>query len=126
MRPEAVDILAKYEAKTAAARARGSQVKEFSDPSINDLLFIKAVLHPTAKADSRELTRKLITLLCERKICTAEEIYEALECSDKPILRRLRILRQNGFVRRESKKYYLATHRLYVLFERHLDRVCGV
>lgn len=118
-------ILEKYEAKTAAARAQGSQVKEFCDPTTADLLYLRATLHPTSKKDSRDITRKLITLLCERKICTTTEICEALQCSEKPILRRLKILRQNGYVRRESKKYYLATHRMHVMYRNFLDRVCG-
>jgi predicted Rossmann fold nucleotide-binding protein DprA/Smf involved in DNA uptake len=119
------DILIQYEAKTATARAQGSQIKEFCDPSTADMLYLRALLHPTSKRESRDMTRRLIELLCEKKICTAEELYAEMGRSTKSILRRLKILRQNGYLRRESKKYYITTHRMHVMHRNFLDRVCG-
>lgn len=120
----AEEIRISYEARTADARIRGSQNKEFCDPTTTDMLYIRAVLHPTAKKESREMTRRLIELLCERGVCTMVEITEALGYSENPILKRLKLLRQNGYVRRESKKYYLPTHRMRFVHDNYLDRIC--
>jgi predicted transcriptional regulator len=119
------DILTAYRNRIASLKAAGSPHKEIQPLSIPEVLLIKAVLHPTNKADSKELTRKLIMHLCKSGITTAAEIYEALGCADKPILRRLRKFKEMGLVRRESKRYYMPTARMDELVEKFLDRVCG-
>jgi DNA-binding transcriptional ArsR family regulator len=120
-----LEILSEYQSKVSKLKAIGSQHKEIQPLTLPDVLFIKAILHPTAKKESKEVTRKLIMFLCDRGIVTAQEIYDELGYADKPVLHRLKKFREHGLVRRESKKYYMPTPRMLELRERYLERVCG-
>lgn len=119
------EILAEYDDKVTRLRAIGSQHKEIQPLLMPDLLYIKAVLHPTAKKSSRDITRRLVEYLCNAEICTARDIYESLDCADKPVLQRLRKFKEMGLVRRESKRFYIRTPRLLQLKDQYLERVCG-
>lgn len=119
------EILAEYKNNETRLLAMGSQRKELSNPGVQDILFLKASLHPTAKKSSMELTRKLINYLCDVEICTAKDIYDSLSYADKPVLFRLKKLKEQGYIRRESKKAYIATRRLKFLKDNYLDKVCG-
>lgn len=118
-------ILNDYRDKVVRLKAINSQHKELQPLSIPDVLNIKLTLHPTNKRESKELTRRLVEYLVEVEICTAGDIYDALGCTDKPTLQRLRKFKEYGLVRRESKKYYIATDRLIELKDKFIEKVCG-
>jgi len=120
-----LEILSEYQQKCEKLKAIGSQHKELQPLTVQEVLFIRATLHPTAKKESKEITRKLILYLCNQGICTAQDIYNDLGYHDKPILHRLKKFREHGLVRRESKKYYMPTPRMLELREKYLERVCG-
>lgn len=117
-------ILDDYKKDIERWRERGSQYRDIQPVTTNDVLFMRAVLHPTNKAESKDVTKRLITLLCERKIVTSKEIFEALGLSDKPVMKRLKIFRQFALVRKESNKYYLPTPRMEEVYRRYLRRIC--
>jgi hypothetical protein len=117
-------ILAEYRDKAERLRAIHSQHKELQPLSIPDVLSIKMALHPTNRRESKDLTRRLVEYLVEVGICTADDIYQSLGCADKPVLQRLRKFKEYGLVRRESKKYYIATGRMDELHEKFIEKVC--
>ena len=119
------EILDDYWKKANKLKQLGANHKELQPLTVQEVLFIKAILHPTIKQESRDLTRNLILYLCEKRICTAQDIYRDLGYSDKPVMQRLKKFREHGLVRRVSKKYYIASPRLYELKEKYLERVCG-
>ncbi len=120
----AVDILQSYKNDVARWTANNAHYVDIRPLQITEVIMLKMKLHPTAKRESLDLTKRLIDLMCDREIITAQEIYEALDCVDKPILKRIRILKEYGLLRRESKKYYLPTPRLQELRKRYLARLC--
>lgn len=120
-----LEILSEYQGKVEKLRKIGSQHKELQPLDVKEVLYISATLHRTSKKASKEVTRDLIQYLCEKTICTAEDIYRDLGYVDKPIMSRIKKFREHGLVRREAKKYYIATDRLKDLKERYLERVCG-
>lgn len=120
-----LEILSEYQAKARKLKEMGSQHKELQPLTVQEVLFIRAVLHPTAKKESRDVTRNLIKFLCDKAICTAQDIYDELGYVDKPVLHRLKKFREHGLVRRESKKYYMPTMRMLELKDKYLERVCG-
>lgn len=120
----AQEIHAKYQKDLERWRERGGHYKDIQPLHTNDVLLLRAVMHPTDRADSKKVTEQLVNYLCEKGVCTASDIYEDLGLSDKPVLKRLKLLQQHGMIRRESKKYYLPTPRLYELQKRYLKRIC--
>jgi len=124
MDAKAQEILDSYQNDVKRWRERGGQYKDIQPLTINDVIFMKAVIHPTARKASKEFTERLVIFLCEKKIATAEEIYTELKMSDNPVLKRLGLFQQFGLVRRERKKYYIATPRLEELRKRYLKRIC--
>lgn len=121
---KAQDVLQQYKTDVERWRERNPGYKELVPLTVNDVLFIKSVLHPTDKAKSKDVTKQLITFLCEKQIATAEEIYTALGLSDKPVLKRFKVFRQFALLRREGKKYYLPTPRMMELNKKYLRRIC--
>ena len=119
------EILEQYQKDLARWRERGQSYKDINPLTIQDVMYIKHVLHPTAKQDSKDLTKNIVEFICERGICTAQDIYDHFGYSDKPVLKRLKIFKEFGFVRRESKKWYLPTPRMYELQKRFLRRICS-
>lgn len=118
-------ILKSYQADVTRWKERGGRYKDIQPLAMGDILLLMAQIHPTKRAESKEVTRQLIEFLCDQEITTAKKIYEALGLSDKPVLKRLKLLQQHGLVRRESKRYYVATPRLQELRSRYLKRVCS-
>lgn len=114
-----------YEKDVARWREKGNtHYKDIQPLTINDVIFLRTVLHPTNKAESKRLTENLVNFICERGIVTAEEIYTSLGLSDKPVLKRLQIFRQFALIRREGKKYYLPTPRMEDIHKKYLKRIC--
>ena len=120
----AADILQSYKNDVARWQANNSHYVDIRPLTVNEIITLKMKLHPTAKRESLDMTKRLIELMCDREIITAQEIYTELACVDKPILKRIRILREYGLLRRESKKFYLPTPRLQELRKRYLHRLC--
>lgn len=126
MDAKAQEVLTNYQKDVERWRASGAtHYRDIQPLSVNDVLFIRTVLHPTNKADSKKVTEELINFMCERDVMTAQDVYEALGLSDKPVLKRLKIFQQFGLVRRESKKYYLPTPRMRELQKKYLKRICN-
>lgn len=125
MLKEPQEILDAYKIRCQKLKDMKSQNKELQPLTIPELLFIRLALHPTAKQGSKEVTRKIIDYLCEKEVCTAQDIYRDLGYSDKPVLHRLKKFKELGLVRRESKKYYMPSPRMLELKSRYLERVCG-
>jgi len=123
---KALEILSSYQKDVERWVANKSHYKDIQPLTMQDLLYIKQVLHPTKKVESRKITETLIKFICDQGIVTAKEIYDATGLSDKPVLTRLKIFQQFGLVRRESKKYYLPTPRLQEIRKRQLDRICSL
>lgn len=124
MDDKARQVLEAYNKDVERWRERGSTYRDIVPITPNDILFIRKVLHPTARAESKKLTEDLIKFLCEKEVTTAEEIYTSLGLSDKPVLKRLKTFREFALVRREGKKYYLPTPRMREIYKRYLKRVC--
>jgi hypothetical protein len=121
---KAQEVLDNYNKDLERWKERNGHYKDIQPLSTNDVLYIRQMLHPTKKAESKKVTEQLIVLLCEREIITAKEIYEATGLSDKPVLNRMKLFQQFGLIRRESKKYYLPTPRMHELRKRYLRRIC--
>jgi biotin operon repressor len=125
MDTKAQAVLEQYHKDVERWKERGGHYKDIQGITTNDIMYIRRVLHPTEKVESKNVTKELITFLYQRQIVTANDIYDALGLSDKPVLKRLKTLREFGLVRRECKKYYLCTPRMNELVEkRYLKRVC--
>lgn len=120
-----LEILSAYQKKVARMKEVNAPYKEIQPLQISDVLFIQAKLHPTKKQATKDMTRELIKFLCDEGICTAQQIYDRFGWSDKPVMARLKLFREFGLVRRESKKYYMPTPRLLELRDKYLERVCG-
>lgn len=117
------DIIAAYHRDIARWRERGASYKDIQPLTMSDIILIRQVIHPTSRKESKEITKNLIEYICDRGICTAQEIYDHFGYSDKPVLKRLKLFQQFGLVRRESKKWYLPTPRMHELRERDLKRI---
>lgn len=120
----ATKILAEYQKILIMMETQKTPHKEVKPLTTQDIMFLKAKIHPTAKASSKEMTRELLQFIHEKRITVAAEIYEVYGWSDNPVMKRLRVFREFGLVRRISKKYYLATPRLDKIVNEYLDRVC--
>lgn len=119
------EIKEAHDKRTLQGIESGSTNREYQLPQVKDLLLLRAQLHPTAKKASQDLTRRLIKLLMEEGCLTSVELCEKLQCSERPVLKRLKCLRHNGCLRRESKRYYLPTHRLQLLIDKgFLEHIC--
>jgi hypothetical protein len=122
---EPIEILSEYQHRVDALREQKVTTKEMQVLSMTDLLYLKAVIHPTNKQASKDITRELVKFIYDQGIVTAEEIYTKFGWSDKAVMRRLKLLKEFSIIRRESKKYYLGTPRLEELRIKYLDRVCN-
>jgi hypothetical protein len=121
---KALEVLSNYQKDVERWKERGGHYKDIQPLSIQDLLFIRTVLHPTNKQGSKDLTKALITFIVDRGVVTAQEVYGELGYSDKPVLKRLKLFQQLGLIRRESKKYYLPTPRMQEIRQKYLKRIC--
>lgn len=124
MDAKALEVLTNYQKDVERWRERGGHYKDIQPLSVQDLLFIRTVLHPTNKQSSKDLTKALIPFIVDRGVVTAQEIYNELGYSDKPVLRRLKLFQQCGLIRRELKKYYLPTPRMQEIRQKYLQRIC--
>lgn len=122
---EAQKVLDGYNKDVERWRERNGHYKDIQPMSMNDILLLMAQLHPTNRAESKKLTAELIIFICDREIVTAQEIYDELGLSDKPVLKRLKLFQQHGLIRRESKRYYLASPRIHEIRKRYLRRICS-
>lgn len=122
---ERIEILSDYQRKVKLLQDSKSSHREVQPLTTNDILYMRAILHPTEKQASKDLSRELVKYICDMGICTTTDIYNDLGFTDKPVLKRLKLFRQFALVKRESKKYYMATPRLLELRERYLERICG-
>lgn len=121
---DTAEILSNYQRKVALMRAQKTTHKDIQPLAMGDVLLVKALLHPTAKQTSKDMTKVLIEYLCDEGICTAEDIYTRFGWSNKPVMKRLKIFQNFGMVKRESKKYYIATPRLCELRDKYLRQIC--
>lgn len=119
-----LEILSLYQRKVELMKSQKTTYKDIQPISMSEMLLLRALLHPTARKESKDITRELIKFICDQGIVTAEEIYAKYGWSDKPVMRRLKLLREFGMIKRESKKYYMGTPRLQELRTRYLERVC--
>jgi hypothetical protein len=122
---EREEVLAEYQKRVGLMKAQKTNLKDIRILETTEILLLRALLHPTAKQESKDMTRELIYYLCDKAIVTAEDIYSHFGWSDNPVMKRLKIFKEFALVKRESKKYYLATPRLYVVRESYMERVCG-
>lgn len=125
MKDDREHILSEYQRKLDLMKKNQTPHKDVQVLSTNEVLYFKAVMHPTAKQESKALTKALIQYLCDKGICTSEDIYRDLGYADKPVLSRLKKFKEFGLVRREAKKYYMPTPRMLELKDKFLERVCG-
>lgn len=89
----------------------------------NELLLMKAKLHPIESTKGMQNTKDMLQLYYDRKVLTVKEIYEALGLSDKTVTKRQQAFRDNNLVHRYGK-YYVATPRLQELVEQYLSLLC--
>lgn len=122
---KAQEVLSTYQANVERWKANKAHYADIKPLTINDIILIRTVLHPTKRKDSMEVTETLIKFICDNGVVTAKQIYEGTGLSDKPVLNRLKTFQQYGLVRRESKKYYLPTPRLLEIRRRYLKRICS-
>jgi hypothetical protein len=106
-------------------KAQKTPHKDIQPWEMKELLYFRAMIHPTDKKESKDMTRELIRFICDQAIVTADQIYEHFGWSDKPVMKRLKLFREFGLVKRESKKYYLPTPRMTELRNTYLERICG-
>lgn len=119
------EILSDYQKDLERWKEKGAHYKDIQRLTMQDVMYIRQVLHPTQKAESKELTLKLVNYICDAGICTAQDIYRDLGYSDKPVLRRLKLFKEFGLIRREYKKWYMPTPRMLEIKEKHLRRICS-
>lgn len=118
-------VLESYKGDVERWKVSGAtHYKDIQKLEVNDVLFMRVVLHPTKRKASKDLTKTLVEYLCDKEIATADDIYKDLGVSDNPVLKRLKIFQQFGLIRRERKKYYLPTPRMHELRKRYLKRIC--
>lgn len=120
-----MEIVSDYQRRVELMREQKTPHKDIQPLTINDIILFRALIHPTDKKESKDMTRELIKFVCDQGITTAEDIFNTYGWSDKPVMKRLKLLREFGMVRRESKKYYLPTPRLIELRNKYIERVCG-
>lgn len=125
MRKSLQEMLTDYKNTETRLLTIGSPRKELYSPKVEDILLLRVSLHPTSKKSSMAITRRLLMYLKDVEICTANDIYETLGYADKPVMARLKKLKEQGYIRRESKRAYIATRRLKFLVDNYLDKVCG-
>jgi len=118
------ELLAEYQRKVKLMTTQRTPHKDVQPLTTPEILLFRALLHPTNKKESKDMTRELVNYLCEQGITSAEDIYTKYNWSDKPVMRRLKLMREFGMVKREQKKYYMPTPRLFELQETYLKRVC--
>jgi hypothetical protein len=121
---KAIQLLSSYQKDCERWIERGAHYKDIQPLTVQDVLFIRAILHPTGKADSKLVTKALIKFIVDQGIVTAQDIYKELGYSDKPILKRMKLFQQFGLIRREEKKWYIPTPRMKEIRERYLERIC--
>lgn len=111
-----------YERKLARIRESGyaDRNKEMKPFDFGEVFMLMAELHPVKRPKALEITKQLIEVLCERKAVVAKDLYEEFGWNDRTLLKRLNILAKYGLVRREAKKYYLATPRLFLFKEKYM------
>jgi len=119
-----VELLSDYQRKVKLMISQKIPHKDIQPLDQRDIILFMALLHPTAKRESKELTKELITFICDQGIITAEDIYAKYNWSDKPVMRRLKLFREFGLIKREQKKYYMPTPRMLELRKTYLERVC--
>lgn len=90
---------------------------------LNEGFYIFQELHPTKRRESLEITAKLVTFLIRSEVTTMEDVQRELGVSHPAILKRLKVLRRQGMVKRESKKFYIATPRLIEFQAKFLKRL---
>lgn len=117
-------ILEDYQTFIALAQAQKTPRKEVQPLTAQDIMYLKAKMHPTKKAESIAMTKELLNYMYTQRIATAEQIYAAYGWSDKPLMKRMKLLKEFAIVKRVSKKYYLATPRLDTLVTRYIDILC--
>jgi transcription initiation factor IIE alpha subunit len=125
MKKDPIEILSNYQHRTELMKEQKTPHKDIKPFETTELLLLKALLHPTDRKESKDMTRELIKYICDQGIVTAEQIYEHFDWSDNPVMKRLKIFREFGLVKREAKKYYMPTPRLIELRKTYLERVCG-
>jgi hypothetical protein len=68
MEEKAQAILDRYTADVDRWRERGGQYKDIQPLTINDVLYIKAILHPTKRKESLKLTEDLVSSSVTRRL----------------------------------------------------------
>lgn len=116
-------ILHQYEQKLQRWQEQMQPVADLRELTFNDVMLLVLKLHPTNRADSKELTRKVINYLAEQKIATSYEIMEGVGISYPALLDRLKILRVMNLVRRESREFYIASPRLYEFVKTYMHHL---
>lgn len=121
-----LQIYMDYMTDVARWRLNNAHYIDIKPFTMNDIFFIKIKLHPTNKQDSKNITKKMLEFIHTKRIVTADEIYDELSLSETPVLNRMKIFREFGLVRREGKKYYMATPRMdEVMTNRWHERICS-
>ena len=119
------EILSDYQRKLKLMTSQKTPHKDIQPLQPVEVMLFRALLHPTDKKESKDMTRELVKFICDKKILTAEDIYAEYNWSDKPVMRRLKLFREFGMVKRELKKYYMPTPRMIELRDNYLERVCS-
>lgn len=78
----------------------------------DDFRYFKMVIHPTARQESKDVTKKILLYLSEKDIVTSVQLQKDLDISEAPILKRLKVFREFKLCKRERNKFYRVTPRL--------------
>ena len=124
MKLEPMQILSDYQHRVEVMQSQKVNTKEMRKLETTELLYLRAVMHPTNKQVSKDMTKELVKFIYDQGIVTAEEIYTKYGWSDKAVMRRLKLLKEFSIIIRKSKKYYMGTPRLEELRIKYLERVC--
>lgn len=121
-----LEVLSEYQKRLELLRSANALHKEIKTLEIQEVLYLKLLLHKTKRQESMQMTYDLINYICAEACVTAEEIYIHFGWSNKPVLARLKIFKEFGLVKRLRKKYYVATPRMLELKEKYLSRICEI
>lgn len=89
----------------------------------DELKFFRLAIHPTKRAESRDVTRKLLEYLNDKDLVTSLEIQQELGMAEMTVLKRLSILRQFNLIQRKLHRYYVVTPRLQELVRLYIEHL---
>ncbi len=89
----------------------------------DEIKYLRTALHPTNRAEAKDITRRILRYMAERPQVTSKEVQEALSLSETTVLKRLQVFREFKLVRKEQNKLYVVGPRLREFVKLYMGRM---